>query len=84
MKTYDFTLVLSGVTELTDELADRLFEAGCDDGSPGSCNRVVTIDFHRRAASLEAALRAAITSVRTAGCRVERIEIDAKARALRA
>ena len=84
MKTYDFTLVLSGVSELTDDLADRLFQAGCDDGSPGSCNRVVSIDFHRKAESLEKAIRSAIAGVRSAGCRVARVEIDGGARALRA
>ena len=36
MKRYDFTLVLSKGTELTDQLVEDLYEAGCDDGSPSS------------------------------------------------
>ena len=44
---------------LTDEAAKALFEAGCDDGSPGSCDGVVSVDFHRDAASLEEAIRSA-------------------------
>ena len=30
---HDFTLVLSGITELTPEVMNALFEAGCDDGT---------------------------------------------------
>lgn len=76
MKKYEFTLVLKGSPELTDEIADRLFAAGCDDGSPGTCNGVFTIDFHREAESLEAAIQSAIQNVKTAGHDVERVEIE--------
>jgi hypothetical protein len=77
MNKYDFTLVLKGSPELTEDLADRLFAAGCDDGSPGMCAGVTMIDFHRDADSLENALRSAITQVSAAGCTVERVEIEA-------
>jgi hypothetical protein len=82
MKIYDFTLVLTPGTDLTEDLAEALFEAGCDDGSPGSCEGVVAIDFHREAGSLEAAIRSAIASVQKAGCTVARAEIAADAPAL--
>ena len=36
MAPYDFTLVLSAPTELTEEFADKLFAAGCDDSTPSS------------------------------------------------
>lgn len=77
MRVYDFTLVLSSGTELTEELGNTLFEAGCDDGSPGSCEGVVSIDFHREAESLEAAIRSAIADVQKAGCTVAKAEIEA-------
>ena len=67
------TLVLVGSPALTDELADRLYEAGCDDGTPGSCDGVVSIDFHREAASLEEAIRSAVANVRAAGCEVSSV-----------
>ncbi|MGH8488010.1 MAG: hypothetical protein ACREXS_03845, partial [Gammaproteobacteria bacterium] len=60
MTKYEFTLILSGPLELTDEIADELFEAGCDDGTPGTCEDVFSIDFHREASSLEEAIRSAI------------------------
>jgi hypothetical protein len=75
---YEFTLILEGPLELTEELADRLFEAGCDDGTPGVCGGVFSIDFHREAGSLEAAISSAIQDVRSAGCEVDRIEIAAR------
>ena len=34
MKTYGFDVVLKGVAEISDELVDPLFAAGCDDATP--------------------------------------------------
>jgi hypothetical protein len=79
MHKYDFTLILAEFLDLTDDLADTLFAAGCDDGTPGTCNGVFSIDFHREATSLEEAIRSAIADVRTAGYEVTRVEIDAEA-----
>lgn len=79
MAKYEFTLILSGSLELTEEIADELFEAGCDDGTPGTCDSVFSIDFHRDASSLEEAIRSAIANVKSAGYEVERIEMEAEA-----
>ncbi|HMP05264.1 MAG TPA: hypothetical protein PJ982_02850 [Lacipirellulaceae bacterium] len=77
MTAYEFTLIVAGSHDLTDEVADRLFESGCDDGTPGTCGGVFSIDFHREGRSLEAAIRAAIADVNSAGFDVERVEIRA-------
>ena len=77
MTKYEFTLILKGARELTEEIADQLYDAGCDDGTPGTCNGVFSIDFHREADSLESALRSAIANVKSAGYEVERVEIHA-------
>lgn len=79
MKKYDFTLILSGPLELTEEIAEALFEAGCDDGTPGTSGGVFLIDFHRQASSLEEAIQSAIANVKSAGYEVERVEIEAEA-----
>ena len=79
MPKYDFTLILATSLELTEDLADALFAAGCDDGTPGTCNEVLSIDFHREAPSLEEAIRSAIEDVRTAGYAVARVEMEAAA-----
>jgi len=79
MKKYEFSLILRGSSELTEEIADQLFEAGCDDGTPGTCNGVFSIDFHRAADSLEAAINSAIKNVKTAGYEVDQVQIEADA-----
>ena len=79
MAKYEFSLILPDLPELTEDLADRLFEAGCDDATPGTCNGVFSIDFHREADSLEAAIRSAIANVESAGYRVARVEMEAEA-----
>jgi hypothetical protein len=75
---YDFTLILKDAPELTENLADALFAAGCEDGTPGMCAGVTLIDFHREAASLEMAIRSAVANASAAGCVVSRVEIDAQ------
>ena len=79
MVKYEFTLVLKGSPELTEEIAEQLFEAGCDDGSPGTCDGVFSIDFHRTANTLEEAINSAMANVKSAGYEVERVEIEADA-----
>lgn len=79
MNKYEFTLVLKESPQLSEEVADQLFAAGCDDGTPGTCDGLFTIDFHRTAESLEAAMSSAAANVRTAGFNVEYVEIEAGA-----
>lgn len=69
-------MTLSDVSEATVELADTLFEAGCDDGSPWSSGGVVSIGFDREAASLGDAVGTAIHDVERAGYRIARIEFE--------
>ncbi len=79
MVKYEFTLILKGSPELTEEIAGQLFEAGCDDGTPGTSDGVFSIDFHRTASTLEEAINSAISNVKSAGYDVERVEIEAGA-----
>ena len=83
MITYDFTLILSSPTELTEDFADKLFAAGCDDGTPSSSAGTLSIDFTRDATDLESAIRSAVSNVATAGGVVDRVEIDADAAILK-
>lgn len=79
MKKYEFSLILKGSPELTEEIADELFAAGCDDGTPGTSGGVFSIDFHRECDSLEAAIQSAIKNVQAAGYEVEHVQIEAGA-----
>lgn len=76
-RVYDFTFTLGGVDELTVEVADRLYEAGCDDASPHSAGSTVYLDFHREAESLGDALGSAVKDVERAGYSVARVEVEA-------
>lgn len=76
MKCYDFIVILRELDVIDDDLADKLFEAGCDDGSPFSSCGIAGIGFSREAESLEAAIRSAVADVQGAGCTVERVQIE--------
>ena len=79
MNKYEFSLIFRDAIELTEEVADSLFAAGCDDGTPGTCNGRFVVEFARQANSLEQAISTAIADVRTAGFEVEHVEIEAEA-----
>ena len=58
MASYQFTLILTGIKDLTPDVTDALYEAGFDDALVGMAGRVPYIDVnHRRAESLENAVR---------------------------
>ena len=76
MKTYDFAGILAAGTDISEELADRHFEAGCDDALLGSREGVTYLDFDRAGDNLEAAVKSAILDVHGAGLKVARVEPD--------
>jgi hypothetical protein len=78
---HSFTLILDGVTDLTPDMTDRLFEAGCADGTPWRRGQTVGIDFDREAPTLPDALSSAVQDIRRAGIgatvvRVEDVPTD--------
>lgn len=77
IKTHEFTIILADVDEITVEIADALYEAGCDDSSPSSCEGIVSVHFHREAASLGDAVGSAIGDVERAGFKVASIAVGA-------
>jgi hypothetical protein len=76
MTTYSFTMILAGFDVLTPEMGESLYEAGCNDSSPGSSNGVVSVDFDREAASLGDAIGSAVNDVEKAGFKVSKIEVE--------
>jgi hypothetical protein len=79
MKTYAFDVFLNGVSELSDDLADGLFAAGCDDGTPAACAGAIWVHFDRDATSLEEAIFSAVAQVQAAGFTVCKVELDVDA-----
>ena len=84
MKTYEFDVLLKDISEVTDNQADALFAAGCDDATPASCNGIAWVHFDREASSLEEAIRSAVIQVQAAGFTVSKIELDVGSAAFQA
>lgn len=79
MKTHTFTLILSGVAEITPELADALYAATQGDIELNLRDGVAVVEFERTAATLREAITTAIREVEQAsvGVRVVRVESEA-------
>lgn len=76
MSAFEFDVVLTSLAEITDEQADALYEAGCDDGTPVSRDGMARVHFDREAASLEDAVRLVVSQVRAAGLDAAKVELD--------
>jgi hypothetical protein len=77
MEAHQFTLILTGIKDLTPDVTDALYEAGFDDALIGMAAGVPYIDVnHRQAESLEKAVREAIRDVEKAGFHVVRVESE--------
>ena len=76
MARYQFTLILSGVAEITPDVADALYEATGGGIECNMRNGVAFLEFDRAAASLHDAISSAIRQVEGAGvgARVVRVE----------
>ncbi|MHC5539960.1 hypothetical protein ACYOEI_17205, partial [Singulisphaera rosea] len=67
MKEYWFSVIVEGPEELTDEVVDKLYEAGCDDGTVSTRDTVHRIGFAREALSFHEAVGTAIAHIEGAG-----------------
>lgn len=76
MKTYEFSIIASGMDPTADDYESRFYEAGCDDALVSFQNGHTILDFARVAESAEGAIGSAVTCVRAAGATVDRIEPD--------
>ncbi|MFT7639242.1 MAG: hypothetical protein ACI9G1_000973, partial [Pirellulaceae bacterium] len=72
---FDFALVLDCAhCELTEELENSLYDAGCDDATISILYGAVVLEFSRIATSFKDAILSAFADVEKAGCRVARID----------
>jgi len=78
MSSFKFTLILSGVAEITSNLADALYAATDGDIEFNMRNGVAYVEFDQQAKSLQEAVKSAIKQVEQAGVgvRVVRVESD--------
>ncbi len=63
---HDFALVLTGVPELTSDVENALFEAGCDDATLSIRSGRTFLTFSRIAPTLKHAILSAIRNVKSA------------------
>ena len=79
MNDHRFTLILSGVSEITPELADALYAATGGDIELNMRDGVAFLEFDRASSSLYDAVTSAISQVEGAGvgARVVRVESQA-------
>lgn len=60
---YDFSLILSGIPDFSDEVVNALFEAGCDDATIAQRHGRVYVTFSRKSESMLKAILSAIDDV---------------------
>lgn len=75
---YSFTLTLSGVDEVSDDLADALYGGGCDDALFGQQNGEVFLEFDREAPSLQEAIVSAIEDACAASDKIKVTSVKAE------
>lgn len=73
MKTYQFSVIASGVDHDADDFEDRFYEAGCDDALVAFQTGHIIVDFAREANSIEEAIASAIENIRSIGASVDRV-----------
>ena len=78
MNNFSFEIVLADVAAVTEEMANRIFEAGGNDSTPMSCNGIVTIAFDREGDSWENAVRSALKTIHDAGYQAKTIQTPAE------
>ncbi len=76
MKTYEFSIIASGLDPQAEDFDSRFYGAGCDDATVSFQKGRIIIDFAREAESIEDAIVSAISDVLEAGAHVEHVEPD--------
>ena len=76
MKTYEFSIVASGLDPKADDFEQRFYDVGCDDATISFQKGHVIVDFAREADTAQAAIESAFDAVRRAGAVVDRVEPD--------
>ncbi len=73
---YDFALILTGISEVTDEIAGAIYQAGCDDATVSVRSGRVYVTFSRRASSMKDAVLSAIHDIQSANVVAEVLRVD--------
>jgi hypothetical protein len=75
-REHDFTLVLTGVTDITPAVEDALFSAGCDDATIAARSGRLFVTFSRAAGSIKDAIFSAIRDLGNANIGADVLRVD--------
>jgi hypothetical protein len=75
-RTFEFSIVASGLDPSADDFETRFYEAGCDDATVSFQKGHIILDFAREDSSIAGAIASAVECIETAGAVVERVEPD--------
>lgn len=73
---FDFKIAVTGITELTEEVENALFEAGCDDATISWVHDHAWLQFTREANSFEEAVQTAFDDIRSANVGSDVVLLD--------
>jgi hypothetical protein len=76
MKTFEFTVIITGQDIEDDDFIDAVFEAGCDDSTLSLQKGVIIADFTRESVSFSRAVIQACQQLQSTGATIERVEPD--------
>ncbi len=76
MRTFNFTLIASGLDPADPNFEERVFEAGCGDATVSFQRSVLIFEFEREARTFARALVSGLIDVQKAGAKVTHIEPD--------
>jgi len=75
-REHDFALIVGGVPELTNDIEDALFNAGCDDATLSIRDGRLFMEFSRSSVSIKDAISSAIHDVEAAAIGAEVVRVD--------
>ncbi len=75
-REHDFVLVLNGISELTDEVQDALYEAGCDDATLSVRRGRFYLTFSRIAPTIKDAIVSAVRDVKKTTLGIDVLRVD--------
>jgi hypothetical protein len=76
MKTFEFSIIASGLDPSSEDFESRFYDNGCDDALIAFQKGHIIADFAREANSIDEAIASAVENVCAAGAKVDRIEPD--------
>jgi len=76
MKTFEFSIIASGLDPEAEDFESRFYDSGCDDATVSFQKGHIIVDFAREAECIDDAISSAVLNVAATGAKVERIEPD--------